>query len=108
MRGSIYRGPTASGRIHLLPSLLSPKPPRAMAGYGDGAANNGFGRRSLHQWEGRLLYMAANNGFGRRSQCKYVYMIYLLLDFIVLRVMIPYYLHSPYRFMRQSLSLRKK
>jgi hypothetical protein len=29
-----------------------------MAGYGseDGAANNGFGRRSLHQWEGRLLY----------------------------------------------------
>jgi hypothetical protein len=27
-----------------------------MAGYGsdDGAANNGFGRRSLHQWEGRL------------------------------------------------------
>jgi hypothetical protein len=31
-----------------------------MAGYGsdDGAANNGFGRRSLHQLEGRLLYMA--------------------------------------------------
>jgi hypothetical protein len=32
-----------------------------MAGYGsddDGAANNGFGRRSLHQWEGRLLYTA--------------------------------------------------
>jgi hypothetical protein len=31
-----------------------------MAGYSDGddAANNGFGRRSLHQWEGRLLYMA--------------------------------------------------
>jgi hypothetical protein len=31
-----------------------------MAGYGsdDGAANNGFGRRSLHQWEGRLLYAA--------------------------------------------------
>jgi hypothetical protein len=28
-----------------------------MAGYGD-AANNGFSRRSLHQWEGRLLYMA--------------------------------------------------
>jgi hypothetical protein len=28
-----------------------------MAGYGD-AANNGFGRRYLHQWEGRLLYMA--------------------------------------------------
>jgi hypothetical protein len=29
-----------------------------MAGYGsdDGAANNGFGRRSLHQWKGRLLY----------------------------------------------------
>jgi hypothetical protein len=29
-----------------------------MAGYGsdDGAANNGFGRCSLHQWEGRLLY----------------------------------------------------
>jgi hypothetical protein len=29
-----------------------------MTGYGsdeDGAANNGFGRRSLHQWEGRLL-----------------------------------------------------
>jgi hypothetical protein len=24
----------------------------------DGAANNGFGRRSLHQWEGRLLYAA--------------------------------------------------
>jgi hypothetical protein len=24
----------------------------------DGAANNGFGRRSLHQWEGRLLHMA--------------------------------------------------
>jgi hypothetical protein len=32
-----------------------------MAGYGsdDGAANNGFGRRSVHQWEGRLLYAAA-------------------------------------------------
>jgi hypothetical protein len=31
-----------------------------MAGYGDddGATNNGFGRRSLHQWEGWLLYMA--------------------------------------------------
>jgi hypothetical protein len=31
-----------------------------MAGYDDddGAVNNGFGRRSLHQWEGRLLYMA--------------------------------------------------
>jgi hypothetical protein len=31
-----------------------------MAGYGDddGAVTNGFGRRSLHQWEGRLLYMA--------------------------------------------------
>jgi hypothetical protein len=31
-----------------------------MAGYGsdDGAANNGFGRRSLHLWEGRLLYVA--------------------------------------------------
>jgi hypothetical protein len=31
-----------------------------MVGYGsdDGATNNGFGRRSLHQWEGRLLYMA--------------------------------------------------
>jgi hypothetical protein len=29
-----------------------------MAGYDDGAANNGFVRRSLHQWEGRLLYMA--------------------------------------------------
>jgi hypothetical protein len=29
-----------------------------MAGYGDGAANNGFGQCSLHQWEGRLLYMA--------------------------------------------------
>jgi hypothetical protein len=31
-----------------------------MAGYrsDDGAANNGFGRRSLHQWEGRLLYAA--------------------------------------------------
>jgi hypothetical protein len=28
-----------------------------MAGYGNGATNNGFGRRSLHQWEGRLLYM---------------------------------------------------
>jgi hypothetical protein len=24
----------------------------------NGAANNGFGRRSLHQWEGRLLYAA--------------------------------------------------
>jgi hypothetical protein len=24
----------------------------------DGAANNGFGRRSQHQWEGRLLYAA--------------------------------------------------
>jgi hypothetical protein len=24
----------------------------------DGAANNGFGRRSLNQWEGRLLYAA--------------------------------------------------
>jgi hypothetical protein len=44
--------------VSLLPSLLSPKHPRAMAGYGDGATNNGFGRRSLHQWEGRLLYMA--------------------------------------------------
>jgi hypothetical protein len=31
-----------------------------MADYGsdDGAANNGFGRRSLHQWEGRLPYAA--------------------------------------------------
>jgi hypothetical protein len=32
-----------------------------MAGYDDNdndAANNGFGQRSLHQWEGRLLYMA--------------------------------------------------
>jgi hypothetical protein len=31
-----------------------------MADYGsdDGVANNGFGRRSLHQWEGRLLYAA--------------------------------------------------
>jgi hypothetical protein len=31
-----------------------------MAGYGDGdgAVNNGFERRYLHQWEGRLLYMA--------------------------------------------------
>jgi hypothetical protein len=32
-----------------------------MAGYGsddDGAANTGFGRRFLHQWEGRLLYAA--------------------------------------------------
>jgi hypothetical protein len=31
-----------------------------MVGYGDddGAVNNDFGRRSLHQWEGRLLYMA--------------------------------------------------
>jgi hypothetical protein len=29
-----------------------------MAGYGDGAANKGFDRRSLHQWEGRLLYLA--------------------------------------------------
>jgi hypothetical protein len=29
-----------------------------MAGYGDGAVNNGFGRRSLHQWEVRLLHMA--------------------------------------------------
>jgi hypothetical protein len=28
-----------------------------MAGYGDSVANNGFGRHSLHQWEGRLLYM---------------------------------------------------
>jgi hypothetical protein len=30
-----------------------------MAGYGsdNGVANNGFGLRSLHQWEGRLLYM---------------------------------------------------
>jgi hypothetical protein len=29
-----------------------------MVGYGsdDGAANNGFGQRSLHQWEDRLLY----------------------------------------------------
>jgi hypothetical protein len=44
--------------VSLLPSLLSPKHPQAMAGYGDGAANNGFGWRSLHQWEGRLLYMA--------------------------------------------------
>jgi hypothetical protein len=29
-----------------------------MTGYGDGAANNGFGWCSLHQWEGRLLYLA--------------------------------------------------
>jgi hypothetical protein len=29
-----------------------------MAGYGDGAANNGFGRCCLHQWEAGLLYMA--------------------------------------------------
>jgi hypothetical protein len=32
-----------------------------MAGYGSDngdATNNGFGRRSLHQWEGRLLYAA--------------------------------------------------
>jgi hypothetical protein len=32
-----------------------------MAGYGsdnDAAANNGFGWRSLHQWEGWLLYAA--------------------------------------------------
>jgi hypothetical protein len=29
-----------------------------MAGYSDGVMNNGFGQRSLHQWEGRLLYMA--------------------------------------------------
>jgi hypothetical protein len=32
-----------------------------MAGYGsdeDSAANNGFGRCFLHQWEGRLLYAA--------------------------------------------------
>jgi hypothetical protein len=32
-----------------------------MAGYPsdeDGATNNGFGRRSLHQWEGRLLHAA--------------------------------------------------
>jgi hypothetical protein len=35
-----------------------------MAGYGsdDGAANNGFGRHSLHQWEGRLLYAAGYPG----------------------------------------------
>jgi hypothetical protein len=31
-----------------------------MPGYDsdNGATNNGFGRRSLHQWEGRLLYAA--------------------------------------------------
>jgi hypothetical protein len=32
-----------------------------MAGYPldeDGATNNSFGRRSLHQWEGRLQYAA--------------------------------------------------
>jgi hypothetical protein len=32
-----------------------------MAGYRsdeDGATNNAFGHRSLHQWEGRLLYAA--------------------------------------------------
>jgi hypothetical protein len=29
-----------------------------MAGYGDGTVNNDFGRRSLHQWEARLLHMA--------------------------------------------------
>jgi hypothetical protein len=32
-----------------------------MAGYGsdeDDATNNEFGRRSMHQWEGRLLYAA--------------------------------------------------
>jgi hypothetical protein len=36
-----------------------------MAGYGDddGVMNNGFGRRSLHQWEGRLLYMAGYTVF---------------------------------------------
>jgi hypothetical protein len=61
MRGRLFiMAYRASGRIHphLLPSLLSTKP-RAMAGYGDddGAANNGFSRRSLHQWEGHLLYM---------------------------------------------------
>jgi hypothetical protein len=26
----------------------------------DGATNNDFGRRSLHQWEGRLLYVTGN------------------------------------------------
>jgi hypothetical protein len=44
--------------VSLLPSLLSSKHIRAMAGYDDGMANNGFGRRSLHQWKARLLYMA--------------------------------------------------
>jgi hypothetical protein len=52
MRGRLFIAAyRTSGRIHpdLLPSLLSPKP-QAMAGYGDGdgAANNGFGRHSLH------------------------------------------------------------
>jgi hypothetical protein len=46
------------------PNPLSTSPTsyrRAMANNGsddDGAANNGFGRRFLHQWEGRLLYTA--------------------------------------------------
>jgi hypothetical protein len=62
MRGRLFIAAyRAYGRIHphLLPSLLSTKP-RAMAGYGDDddAVNNNFGRRSLHSWEGRLLYMA--------------------------------------------------
>jgi hypothetical protein len=29
-----------------------------MANFGDGAVNNDFGRRSLHQWEGRQLHAA--------------------------------------------------
>jgi hypothetical protein len=63
MRGHLYIAATArlAGRIHpLLPNPLSTSSRRAIAGYGsdDGAANNGFGRRSLHQWEGLLLYAA--------------------------------------------------
>jgi hypothetical protein len=60
MRGRLFIV-ASSSRIHpLLPSPVSSETCRAMADYGsdDGTANNGFGRRSLHQWEGRLLYMA--------------------------------------------------
>jgi hypothetical protein len=49
-------------RIHPPPSPQSSLPETSSNGvYDDNdndAANNGFGQRSLHQWEGRLLYIA--------------------------------------------------
>jgi hypothetical protein len=64
-RPPIYRGLPhvwSATFTHFSPNPLSTSPTssrRAMANNGsddDGAANNGFGRCSLHQWEGRLLY----------------------------------------------------